>query len=72
MNQFGTFVVSGSDVVSLLSTLSASGGAGGNRFDDPSGVYLRQVGNASVEARAHQVAFFGQDEWRVQPRLTIG
>jgi hypothetical protein len=72
MNQFGTFVLSGSDVGSLLAILSATGGTQGNRFDDPSVVYLRQVGNASIEAQAHQIAFFGQDEWRVHPRLTIG
>ena len=34
-NQFGTFVVSGSDVRSTLQILSRSGGPEGNRFDHP-------------------------------------
>jgi hypothetical protein len=71
LNQYGTFVLSGSDVGSLLDILSRSGGAQGNRFDDPSVVYLRQVGNADISARGHDVALFAQDEWRVHPRLTI-
>ena len=70
-NQYGTFLLSGSNVGSLLSILSADGGTTGNRFDDPSVVYLRQVGNAQVDAQAHQVAFFVKDEWRVHPRLTV-
>ena len=71
-NQYGTFGLSGSNVASLLSILSRTGGPEGNRFDDPSVVYLRQVGNAQVDARAHQMAFFGKDEWRALPRLTVG
>jgi len=70
-NQYGTFLLSGSNVPSLLSILSADGGPSGNRFDDPSVVYLRQVGNAQVDAQAHQVAFFVKDEWRMHPRLTV-
>lgn len=70
-NQYGTFVISGSNVNSILTILSNTGGTSGNRFDDPSVVYLRQVGNSQMDAYGHQIAFFAQDEWRVHSRLTI-
>jgi hypothetical protein len=69
-DQFGAFVISGSDVRSLLSILSASGN-GANRFDSPDVVYRRQVGDSTVDTRAHQIAFFGQDEWRPMSALTL-
>ncbi|MGI8991488.1 MAG: TonB-dependent receptor [Bryobacteraceae bacterium] len=71
MNQYGAFEIQGSDVRSLLSILSRSGGPGGNRFDDPNVVYRRQAGNAAIDTRANQIALFAQDEWRVPPNLTI-
>jgi hypothetical protein len=71
MNQYGTFVISNPDVNSILTILSASGGAGGNRFDDPSVVYLRQVGNSQMDAYGQQFSLFAQDEWHVHPRLTL-
>ncbi|MBV9769841.1 MAG: TonB-dependent receptor, partial [Bryobacterales bacterium] len=70
MNQYGTFVISSSDVSSILTILSNSG-ANGNRFDDPSVVYLRQVGNSQVKASGQQLSLFAQDEWRVYSRLTV-
>jgi hypothetical protein len=71
MNQFGTFVISSSDVNSILTILSNSGGASGNRFDDPSVVYLRQVGDSQMDAYGQQFSLFAQDEWHVHPRLTV-
>ena len=70
-NQFGTFVVSGSDVRSTLQILSRSGGPEGNRFDHPNVLYRRQVGNLELETHAHQLAFFMEDNWRVQRDFTI-
>jgi hypothetical protein len=71
MNQYGTFVISDPDVSSVLTILSNSGGASGNRFDDPSVVYLRQVGNSQMDAYGQQFSLFAQDEWRAHPRLTV-
>ena len=70
-DQYGTFAIQSSDVRSILSILSRSGGPAGNRFDDPSVVYDRQVGNAVLDTRAQQLAFFAQDEWRARPNLAI-
>jgi outer membrane receptor for ferrienterochelin and colicin len=70
-NQFGAFVITGSDVRATLGILSRSGGPQGNRFDDPNVVYLRQVGNSTIDTNAHQLAFFALDSWRVRPNLTI-
>jgi hypothetical protein len=70
-NQFGSFVISGSDVRATLGLLSRSGGPAGNRFDDPNVVYLRQVGNLTIDTNAQQLAFFALDSWRVRPNFTV-
>ncbi len=70
-NQFGRFIMSGSNVTNLLKTLSASGGATGNRFDDSSTFYVRQIGNLQLAANSQQLAFFGQDSWKVTRALTV-
>ncbi|MGA8597176.1 MAG: carboxypeptidase regulatory-like domain-containing protein [Bryobacteraceae bacterium] len=68
-NQYGSFVIPGSNVADILAILSASGN-GSNRFDDPSVVYWRQVGNTALNAQAHEIGLFAQDNWRVSPTLT--
>jgi len=70
-NQFGAFVISSSDVPDILQILSRSGGFAGNRFDDPSMTYRRQVGNLTVDMSSHQLALFALDSWRVKPNLTV-
>ena len=70
-NQFGTFNMSGSNVRTLLQIMSRSGGPDGNRFDDPSVGYVRQVGNLMLAATEQQLAFFGQDSWRISDRFTL-
>ncbi len=71
-NQFGTFNIAGSNVTTILDTLG-TGGATANRFDAPSNVasYLRQVGNLTASYSTNEIAFFGQDSWRVRPNLTF-
>jgi len=71
LNQFGAFIISDSNVRNILRILSASGGPQGNRFDDPSVVYRRQVGNLAFQTNAHQLALFVQDSWRVNPSFTL-
>jgi hypothetical protein len=70
-NQLGAFVISNADAEGVLRTLSGSAGTAGNRFDDLSVVYRRQVGVLAVEDEAHQMAFFVQDSWRVLPTFTL-
>src|SRR5262249_43584812 len=70
-NQFGTFTISGSDPATILRILSRSGGAAGNRFDDPAVSYNRQIGNLTLETALQQLAFFAQDSWRVSDRVTL-
>ena len=70
-NQFGSFVITNPDPDATLRILSGTGGAAGNRFDDPSVVYRRQVGILAMENAAHQLAFFAQDTWRVAPTVTL-
>jgi hypothetical protein len=70
-NQTGAFVISNPDAGEVLRILSRSGGAAGNRFDDPSVVYRRQVGVLGIKDSAHQVAFFLQDTWRTRRNLTV-
>jgi hypothetical protein len=70
-NQAGAFTISNPDVVQVLRILSRSGGVNGNRFDDPSVVYRRQIGVLALEDVAHQIAFFVQDTWRVHRNVTL-
>jgi hypothetical protein len=55
----------------VLRILSRTGGVNGNRFDDPSVVYRRQVGVLALQDVAHQIAFFVQDTWRVHRNVTL-
>lgn len=79
-NNFGQYVLSqGSTAANIASTLSGlSNVPSGNflgRFDLPVGTgtlrYLRQIGNSQAEFTAKEVAFFGQDSWRLSQRLTV-
>lgn len=70
-NQTGSFTISNPDVMQVLQLLSRSGGAAGNRLDDPSVVYRRQVGVLALQDTAQQLAFFAQDTWRVHRYVTL-
>jgi hypothetical protein len=67
-NQFGTFTITSSDVTRTLEILS---GIAGNRFDDPSVVYSRQVGGLKFNGNVQQAAVFVHDSWRITPTLTL-
>lgn len=41
------------------------------RFDDTRASYNRQIGNRVADLTSQELAFFGQDSWRVTPRLTL-
>lgn len=75
-DQFGRFLISGSfagtaGLNTLLDLISAGGTI--NRFDQPSSVvrYQRQIGNGLTDISSNELAFFGQDSWRVRPNLTL-
>jgi outer membrane receptor for ferrienterochelin and colicin len=78
-NQFGSYSVAGSTVSVILDQLSFSPGFTPptgqtttlNRFDNTAVSYLRQIGNRQASFGVTEVAFFGQDAWRVRPNLTI-
>jgi len=78
-DQFGRFIVSGAfagtstatGLPRLLDILSAGGAI--NRFDQPFNVvrYQKQIGNTRTTLTSDEIAFFGQDSWRVRPNLTL-
>lgn len=75
-NQFGSYSVAGSTVSVILDQLSFSPGAvpaGStlNRFDTTAVSYLRQIGNRQASFGVNEIAFFGQDAWRIRPNLTL-
>ncbi|MEW6126271.1 MAG: carboxypeptidase regulatory-like domain-containing protein [Acidobacteriota bacterium] len=73
-NQFGTFNISGSTVSTILDILSYTPSVTTgtvNRFDSSSVTYLSQIGNRQASYSTNEIAFFGQDAWRIRPNLTI-
>jgi hypothetical protein len=41
------------------------------RFDDTRARYNRQIGNLQAEFKVQELAFFGQDSWRISPKLSV-
>lgn len=79
-NQTGNFAflnLGGADaatVTTLLRILSLGSGAAGdsaNRFDNTNVTYQRAVGNGLAELASDEIAFYGQDSWRVRPNFTL-
>jgi hypothetical protein len=79
-NQFGQFTLNlGStsanvvDTLTRLSNVATVTGANAilGRFDDNRARYNRQIGNLEAEFGVQELAFFGQDSWRITPKLSI-
>ena len=78
-NQEGTFNVSGSvsnlAAVNTILDIYSVGGAIPNRFDINTSAnratFTRQIGNLMASYATDELAFFGQDSWRVRPNLTL-
>lgn len=78
-NQFGAYSLSiGSTATNISDTLlrlSSSVTPGTNailgRFDDTRARYNRQIGNLQASFKVQELAFFGQDSWRITPKLSI-
>ncbi len=41
------------------------------RFDSTNASFLKQIGNLEADMTVHELAFFGQDNWRITPQLSI-
>lgn len=71
-NQTGTFNLSGTNADVHLQILSLTpGDPNDHRFDDRAVTYVRQIGNRLLEARRNDIAFFGQDSWRLRRNFTL-
>jgi hypothetical protein len=81
-NQFGRFNLSiggtNQNVADALQRLAAavvpqSGSTQAilGRFDDTRATLDRQIGNRVAAMKLQELAFFGQDSWRVTPKLTL-
>jgi outer membrane receptor protein involved in Fe transport len=70
-NQFGNYTFSGLNATGdILTALSTSGGTFG-RFDVSQARFNQQIGNLQAAFNVQELALFGQDAWRVTPKLTI-
>ena len=68
-NQFGQFILFGSDPDAILDALTP-GGQIANRFDAP-GIFLRQIGNTVGEQTIGHAALYAQDSWRIASEWTL-
>lgn len=68
-NQFGSFTFTTTDTATLLKIMSPSPGQ--NRFDSPFVQYRLELGNLLADYHMHQIAFYSQDSWKINPRLTL-
>jgi hypothetical protein len=71
LNQFGFFTTSVGSTDQILQVMSANGTGGVNRFDNPLVQYQLQIGNLMAAFHMHQIAFYGQDAWRINRHFTL-
>jgi len=69
-NQFGVFGFTGGATAAILDIMSV-GGAVPNRFDSTTVTYDRQMGNLLVDFATDEMAFYAQDAWKINPKLTL-
>jgi outer membrane receptor for ferrienterochelin and colicin len=74
-NQFGNYTFSGlsatGDILNALSATPDTPAGKLGRFDVSQARYNGQIGNLQAAFDVRELAFFGQDSWRVTPKLTI-
>lgn len=71
-NQTGGFTFSGlggTDALTVTTVLRIL--AQGNRFDDTRAQYIHAAGNGLASLDTRELAFFGQDSWRIRPNFTL-
>jgi hypothetical protein len=81
-NQFGAYTFNGvNDAAQVLRNISIPQNANGNplpfptgqfgRFDQTTARYNQQIGDRFGEFTVHQIAFYGQDSWKIRQNLTL-
>lgn len=74
-NQFGNYTFSGvnqtADILNALSATPNTPAGKLGRFDVSGARYNQQIGNLSAAYDITELAFYGQDQWRVTPRFTL-
>jgi hypothetical protein len=68
-NQFGTFSFANTAAATVLANMSVS--PGHNRFDDTNVRYQLNIGNLLTNFHLQQIAFYAQDQWRVNSHFQI-
>jgi hypothetical protein len=68
-NQFGGFTFGTTDIPTLLTAMSTAPGQ--NRFDNTTVRYAINIGNLLADYHMHQIAFFGQDVWKINSQFQI-
>lgn len=70
-NQFGaySFSVSGDAALQILAL--TPGSTTDRRFDTTSTFYAQQIGNLQAAFDIKELAFYGQDAWRLTPKFTV-
>lgn len=68
-NQFGSFSFATSNLATVLKAMSVAPGQ--NRFDDPNVRYQLNIGNLLSDFHMQQIAFYAQDQWRINSQFQI-
>lgn len=69
-NQFGSYTFSGG-AISALQQLSLDPNDPNDRRFDANTFYTQQIGNLLAAFRIRELAFYGQDSWRITPKFTL-
>lgn len=77
-NQFGAYSLTTGGTTGILRNVALPGAPVPvlpalylGRFDDTTARYNRQIGNLQAGFRNEELAFFGQDQWRISSKLSI-
>lgn len=69
-NQFGAYSFSGGQGPSLAALSLDPTNPNDRRFDTGT-FYTQQIGNLQAAFRIRELAFYGQDAWRISPKFTL-
>ncbi len=69
-NQFGSYSFTGGTTGGLTALALDPTNANDRRFDGGT-FYNQQIGNLASNFRIKELAFYGQDAWRITPKITI-
>lgn len=70
-NQFGAYSFGVSGDAALQELGLTPGSATDRRFDLSTTRYTQQIGNLQAGFRIKELAFYGQDAWRITPKFTL-